>query len=71
MDRSVVRLALVLEYMEKMPEKQDWRQWLLPRPEAGELAPVRIALPAWTGRDTLAVLAGAALSGSGVLLWQG
>lgn len=71
MDRSVVRLSLVLEYMEKMPEKQDWRQWLLPQPDAGELAPVVIALPAWTGRDSLSLLAGAALLFSGVMLWQG
>lgn len=71
MDRSVVRLALVLEYMENIPARQDWRLWLLPRPEAGELAPVVIALPPWSGRDTLATLAGGALLLAGGMLWQG
>lgn len=71
MDRSVVRLSLVLEYMEKMPEKQEWRQWLLPQPDAGELAPVVISLPSWTSRDTGFMVAGAILMLSGVLLWQG
>lgn len=71
MDRSVVRLALVLEYMENMPARQDWRQWLLPQPEAGELAPVIIALPPWSGRDTLAMLAAGALLLAGGVPWQG
>lgn len=70
-DRSVVRLSLVLEYMEKMPEKQQWRQWLMPQPVAGELAPVLIALPPWSGRDSLYLLGAALGMLLGGMLWHG
>ncbi|MCX8145684.1 MAG: hypothetical protein N3C59_05055 [Azovibrio sp.] len=70
MDRSVVRLALVLEYIEHLPARPDWREWLLPQPEAGELAPVCMVLPPWSRRDTVALLIGGALLGLGGALWR-
>jgi energy-coupling factor transporter transmembrane protein EcfT len=49
-DKSVVRLFLVLEYLEKLP-RQSWRQWLLlPETPAGSER-VRFCLPLWRARD--------------------
>ena len=65
-DKSVVRLSLVLEYMENLPA-QSWKQWLTPTDVPQTPAPVRINLPLWRGRDGLAVLF-AALLLTGALL---
>ncbi|GHT89611.1 hypothetical protein AGMMS49545_00280 [Betaproteobacteria bacterium] len=54
-DKSVVRLSLVLEYMENLPA-QSWRQWLTPTDVPQAPASVRISLPRWRGRDGLALL---------------
>ncbi|MGL5633053.1 MAG: hypothetical protein ACRDD3_11900 [Azovibrio sp.] len=69
-DKSVVRLTLVLEYLEKMP-KQQWRQWLTAQPVDGEPTTVIIAIPPWSTRDTLSLLAFTLLLPLGVLAWQG
>ncbi|MDR1349548.1 MAG: hypothetical protein LBJ59_01960 [Zoogloeaceae bacterium] len=49
-DKSVVRLSLVLEYLENLP-RQSWRQWLLLPETTAEVAPVRLSLPRWRARD--------------------
>jgi energy-coupling factor transporter transmembrane protein EcfT len=54
-DKSVVRLSLVLEYMEKLPG-QSWRQWLVPTDVMRDAAPVRIHLPRWRSQDGWALL---------------
>ncbi|MCE1171560.1 hypothetical protein [Azovibrio restrictus] len=69
MDRSVVRLSLVLEYMEQMPARQGWRQWLAPQPVAGELAPVIVALPPWQARDSACLLLSGGILLAGGLSW--
>lgn len=77
MERSVVRLALVLEYMENMPDRQHWRQWLLQAAPGGcagadvagaaegvdVRAPVILMLPAWRPRDSLVLLSAALVLG--------
>lgn len=69
-DKSVIRLTLVLEYLEKMP-KQQWRQWLAPQPVDGAPTTVTIATPPWSTRDTLSLLVFSLLLPLGVLTWQG
>jgi len=69
MDRSVVRLSLVLEYMEAMPAGQDWRQWLAPQVMQDEQDPVRLSLQPWGWGDGLWVLGGAA-GLLGVIAWH-
>ncbi|MDR3159837.1 MAG: hypothetical protein LBU11_12735 [Zoogloeaceae bacterium] len=53
-DKSVVRLSLVLEYMENLPRQgwHGWRQWLLmPEASPAKGASVRLCLPPWRARD--------------------
>ncbi|MDR0673455.1 MAG: hypothetical protein LBF93_07330 [Zoogloeaceae bacterium] len=53
-DKSVVRLSLVLEYMENPPQKsqgQGWRQWLVFPEASAEGVSVRLCLPPWRARD--------------------
>jgi energy-coupling factor transporter transmembrane protein EcfT len=71
MDRSVVRLSLVLECMENMPARQwqGWKAWLAPPAATDELTPVVIRLPLWRVGDSLFLaLTGCAM---GVMLWCG
>jgi energy-coupling factor transporter transmembrane protein EcfT len=49
-DKSVVRLSLVLEYLENLP-RQSWRQWLALPEMPLEAASVRLCLPRWRARD--------------------
>jgi energy-coupling factor transporter transmembrane protein EcfT len=64
-DKSVVRLSLVLEYMENLPA-QSWRQWLTPTDVPQNPAPVQVSLPLWRGRDVLALLFAVLLLAAGV-----
>ncbi|MDR1888128.1 MAG: hypothetical protein LBQ81_01870 [Zoogloeaceae bacterium] len=66
-DKSVVRLSLVLEYMENLPA-QSWRQWLTPTDTPQEPAPVCVSLPLWNGRDGLALVFAILLLAAGALL---
>jgi energy-coupling factor transporter transmembrane protein EcfT len=66
-DKSVVRLSLVLEYMENLPA-QSWRQWLTLTDAPQDFAPVRINLPLWGRRDALALLCAVLLFVAGALL---
>jgi hypothetical protein len=66
-DKSVVRLSLVLEYMEKLPA-QGWRQWLAPTEAPQDVAPVRVCLPPWRGRDGVALSFAVLLFAAGVAL---
>jgi energy-coupling factor transporter transmembrane protein EcfT len=72
-DKSVVRLSLVLEYMENPPaarekgEKSSWKTWLEENEEEAESPmPVRISLPLWRGRDTLSLVCAALVLCAGV-----
>jgi hypothetical protein len=73
MDRSVVRLSLVLECMKDMPVYQwrGWKEWLTPPPVTGTevFSPVVMTLPPWRGADTLFLSLAALLMGA--LLWYG
>lgn len=64
-ERLVVRLALVLENLQETPEKGAWKRMLAGGAEfAGGPDVLRLALPRWAARDTLAVAAaGLALAG--------
>lgn len=64
-ERLVVRLALVLENLQEIPEKGAWKRMLAGGAEfAGGPDVLRLALPGWAARDTLAVAAaGLALAG--------
>ena len=64
-ERLVVRLALVLENLQQKPEKGAWKRMLAGGAEsAGGPDVLRLALPHWAARDTLAVAAaGLALAG--------
>ena len=66
-DKSVVRLSLVLEYMENLPA-QSWRQWLMPAEVPQNPAPVQVNLPLWRGQDGLVLLFAALLFTAGALL---
>jgi energy-coupling factor transporter transmembrane protein EcfT len=69
MDRSVVRLSLVLACMENTPAQQwrSWKEWLTPPPVTDELTPVTLSLPPWRKRDGLFLLLLGLLMG--VALW--
>jgi energy-coupling factor transporter transmembrane protein EcfT len=59
-DKSVVRLSLVLEYMEHLP-RQNWRQWLVLPEATTEVVSVRLCLPSWRARDAGVLLLAALL----------
>jgi energy-coupling factor transporter transmembrane protein EcfT len=56
-ERSVARLALVLEYCEKAPPGHGWRQWLegVKLPDE-ETASISVELPAWRPFDIAALV---------------
>ncbi|MDR2636711.1 MAG: hypothetical protein LBB55_00045 [Zoogloeaceae bacterium] len=78
-DKSVVRLSLVLEYMEnppatkggEKPSRQSWQSWKAwleeSEEEAGSPMPVCISLPFWRGRDTLFLVGAMLVLCAGVL----
>ncbi|MGE5490981.1 MAG: hypothetical protein ACM31P_06855 [Actinomycetota bacterium] len=68
-DRIVVRLALVFDYLEKAPPKGSWRH-LLDESRHGEggLDMVRIELPAWGLADTVSLVGLGAVMAAGVWL---
>lgn len=63
LDRTAVRLALVLEYLEQSLPKTHWRDLATPLPE---LPPgnntLSLSLPAWNPRDLAHVFLGATLA---------
>ncbi|MDR0997077.1 MAG: hypothetical protein LBL69_05375 [Zoogloeaceae bacterium] len=72
-DRSAVRLSLTLDYLERLPERARWRDWLAilqQRPETAADAALlpqngvlRLDLPCWRWPDSLCVLAALTLVG--------
>lgn len=55
-DRAALRLALVLELLERR-QRLAWREWIgLAEQGEGEARVVRLALPAWSGRDRLLIV---------------
>jgi len=57
-DRSVARLALVIDYLEHAPPKGSWRHFLEPQPEGGRILETLILeIPHWKMKDAI-LLAG-------------
>lgn len=59
-ERMVIRLALVFDYLQQMPEKNSWRHFLTEMPvSAGEKNTVTIQLPLWQAHDWMMIVGGA------------
>ncbi len=67
-ERLVVRLALVMESIEDLPARSDWRQMLAQLPEAGEDGVMQLRVVAWQKADYLMLALGWLLL-LGVSLW--